>query len=123
MEVGESGRDPSESGLENRGVSVKVEWFGHISVLEALQPKPKPLEALNASKPKRELKKLDELLKEKEYYTVKVRSFGSTIRISAKIIVNSAVITHTAFRIDAKASVLPTNFIKASFAFINPFIT
>ena len=34
MEVGESGRDLSESRLENRGVSVKVEWFGHISVLE-----------------------------------------------------------------------------------------
>jgi len=51
MEVGESGRDLSESGLENRGVSVKVEWFGHISVLEVLQPKPRPLEALDVSKP------------------------------------------------------------------------
>jgi len=48
--VGESGGDLSESGLENRGVSVKVEWFGHISVLEVLQPKPKPLEALDVSK-------------------------------------------------------------------------
>jgi len=51
MEVGESGRDLPESGLENHGVSVKVEWFGHTSVLEVLQPKPKPLEALNGSKP------------------------------------------------------------------------
>ena len=51
MEVGESGRDLSESRLENRGVSVKVEEFGDISVLEVLQPKPKPLEALNVSKP------------------------------------------------------------------------
>ena len=50
MEVGESGRDLSESGLENRGVSVKVEWFGHISVLEALQAKPRPLEALDVFK-------------------------------------------------------------------------
>jgi len=29
MEVGESARDLPESGLENRGVSVKVEEFGH----------------------------------------------------------------------------------------------
>ena len=51
MEVGESGRDLSENRARNRGVSVKVEWFGHISVLEVLQPKPKPLEALEVSKP------------------------------------------------------------------------
>jgi len=49
--VGESARDLPESGLENHGVSVKVEEFGHISVLEVLQPKPKPLEALEVSKP------------------------------------------------------------------------
>ena len=49
--MSESGGDLSESRLENRGVSVKVEEFGHISVLEVLQPKPKPLEALNVSKP------------------------------------------------------------------------
>jgi len=48
--MGESGGDLSESGLENRGVSVKVEWFGHISVLEVLQPKPRPLEAFDVSK-------------------------------------------------------------------------
>jgi len=42
MEVGESGGDLSESGLENRGVSVKVEWFGHILAIEALQPTSKP---------------------------------------------------------------------------------
>ena len=56
MEVGESGGDLSESGLENRGVSVKVEWFGHISVLEVLQPK--PLEALYVSKPPEELQEI-----------------------------------------------------------------
>jgi len=50
MEVGESGRDLSESGLENYGVSVKVEWFGHTSILEVLRPKPKPLEAFDVSK-------------------------------------------------------------------------